>query len=137
MALCFGQNQKNWPRHNLDNYIYKGTSRTDFLISLPCKCHLNYNELRAIVTLFHVTFQYRARALPYWQLIIRLGQDPNLWHFVRIIFLFTTNLRNDIRSTGLRHNTSNGRAYFPKVLNSGHRWRPQTVARDISVSRRF
>ena len=22
--------KKNWPRHNLDNYIYKGTSRTDF-----------------------------------------------------------------------------------------------------------
>ena len=55
--------KKNWPRHNLDNCIYKGTSQTDFLISLPCKCHLNYNELRAIVTLFHVTFQDPARAL--------------------------------------------------------------------------
>ena len=65
MALCFGQNQKNWPRHNLDNYIYKGTSQTDFLISLLCKCHLIYNELRAIVTLFHgVTLQDCARALP-------------------------------------------------------------------------
>ena len=50
MALCFGQNQKNWPRHNLDNYIYKGTSQKDFLISRPCKCHLNYNELRSCMS---------------------------------------------------------------------------------------
>jgi len=56
MALCFGQNIKTWPRHGLDNYIFKGTLRPYFLISLPCKCHLKFRELRSIVTLYRVTF---------------------------------------------------------------------------------
>ena len=61
------------------------------------------------------------------QLIIR--QNPNLLHFkfVRIIFLFT-NLRTDIQSTGLKHNTNNGtwRAYFPNDRSQIRDiWRPE------------
>ena len=29
-TLFWPKSKKNWPRHNLDNYIYKGTSRTVF-----------------------------------------------------------------------------------------------------------
>jgi len=47
----FWPNKKIWLCHSLDNYISKGNSQPDFLISLPCKCYLNFRELRSIVTL--------------------------------------------------------------------------------------
>ena len=56
-GTLFWQNFKNWPGQDLDNYIFKGTSRPLFLNSPPCKCHLNFHELRANVTLYHVTFR--------------------------------------------------------------------------------
>ena len=65
MALCFGWNKKKWLRHGLENYIYKGAPQPDFLISLSCKCHLNFQQFMEIVMLYHVTFLSRAWALPY------------------------------------------------------------------------
>ena len=52
MAFFFGQNKNIWLCHSLDNYISKGNSQPDFLISLPCKCHLNFRELRSIVMFY-------------------------------------------------------------------------------------